>query len=149
MKNFYLLISFLASVLLVACQSSSQRDESKTEGSQDTTVSGNDTTAKTTTKKMTPAEELLTKSIKFHDPDGNWAKFNAQLTLASERPNGPTRTRLVTINNTDGSFLMKTKRDSLEIEQGIANDSCFAKINGLAKLDTTQQKKYRLVTDKK
>jgi len=142
MKNFYLYTLCFIFMALSACQPSKKNESNENQDSVTTNTESTDTS--TVAKKLSPAEELLEKSIQYHDPQGNWAKFNSSLTLASERPNGPTSMRYVTINNTNGGFIMKTNRDSLKLEQGIANDSCYAKINGEMASDTAEIKKYRL-----
>jgi len=142
MKNLYLYTLCFLLITASACQPNKNNESNK---NQDTTTNSTESTdASTVAKTLSPAEELLEKSIQYHDPQGNWPKFNAALNLASERPNGPTRMRYVTINNTNGGFTMQTERDSLKLEQGIANDSCYAKINGEVASDTAKIKKYRL-----
>ena len=38
------------------------------------------------------AQELLDKSIAFHDPDGKWANFKGSFTIHMETPKRPART---------------------------------------------------------
>ena len=41
------------------------------------------------------AEELLDRSIAYHDPQGKWASFQAEFTVEMETPNRPKRTTLL------------------------------------------------------
>lgn len=54
-------------------------------------------------QRMT-AEEILEKSIQYHDPKGEWNNFNHEMTFVSERPNGPDRNSVATIDNSKGYF---------------------------------------------
>ena len=143
MKKNYLNLLFLGLLVLVACQPNEQNQQ-KQDQNEDSSKAKANSVDPSDTKKQSPAEALLDKSIRYHDPQGNWPKLNAMLILASERPDGSTRMRYVSLDNAKGGFIMKTKQDSVKLEQGIANDSCFAKMNGVVVTDTAQLNKYRL-----
>jgi len=50
------------------------------------------------------AEELLNRSIQFHDPMGRWATAEMELVIEMQIPDRPSRVSKVTINNEKGSF---------------------------------------------
>lgn len=50
------------------------------------------------------AQELLDKSIQFHDPMGRWQTSEMEMVLKMETPNRPGRTSLINIDNSKGSF---------------------------------------------
>lgn len=50
------------------------------------------------------ATAILEKSIQYHDPKGQWSSFNHIMEFVSERPNGPDRKSMVTIDNSRGYF---------------------------------------------
>lgn len=67
------------------------------------------------------AEQILNKSLKYHDPKGDWKNFNRQLNFVSERPSGADRKSTVFINNNKGLFELKEEDNNM----GIVMDSCF------------------------
>lgn len=139
MKKIYaVFISLFFLLGMISCQSKKKNNQTSVDSSQ------NQQTPVSSSAPLSPAEELLEKSIKFHDPADNWAKFDATLTLVGERPNGSSRTTQVSFNNVKETFVMKSVRDSLQLEQALIKDSCIIKVNGSTSISDEQQKKYRL-----
>ncbi len=68
------------------------------------------------------ADEVLTKSLKYHDPNGEWKLFNRQLSFVSERPNDPDRKSMATINNSTGLFELDEENNHM----AILLDSCIS-----------------------
>ncbi len=89
-------------------------------------------------------QELLAKTIEFHDPNGNWADFSANLQMTETRPNGTDRSSVISINNTTGDFKVEGKSDSLMITRGVKSDSCYVLVNGSASFDEALVEQYRL-----
>lgn len=137
MKHSYFVLSLILFVFTF-CE-----PKKGNETTQDSLVSEKNTPV-TQEESLSAAQKLLEKSIKFHDPESNWAKFNSKLMVTSKRPNGSTRRSYLEMNNSSGLFMLREVRDSAKVEQGVINDSCVAKINGVAVKDSTQQAKYRL-----
>lgn len=50
------------------------------------------------------ADELLKRSMAFHDPDGKWTKCKFTLVIDMEMPGRPMRTSKVVIDNEKGNF---------------------------------------------
>lgn len=44
------------------------------------------------------AQELLDKSIAYHDPDGKWANFKGSFTIKMETPKRPVRTTKIELD---------------------------------------------------
>lgn len=61
------------------------------------------------------ASAVLEKSIQYHDPDKKWSTFNHTMEFLSERPNGPDRKSIVTINNNKGYFKLQEKDNDMSI----------------------------------
>jgi len=61
------------------------------------------------------ASDVLEKSIKYHDPKGEWGSFNFQMEFLSERPNGPDRNSMVIINNNTGYFKLEESKNNMVI----------------------------------
>ncbi len=66
-------------------------------------------------------EEILDRSIRFHDPENQWNSLNAVLEFVEEGSAGPRETT-VWINNNEGYF--RVRRGSSE-DHGMVQDSCF------------------------
>ena len=89
-------------------------------------------------------QELLAKTIEFHDPNGHWSAFVSNLKMTETRPNGTDRSSVISINNLTGDFKVEGKSDSLMITRGVKNDSCYVLVNGSASFDEALVKQYRL-----
>ncbi len=61
------------------------------------------------------AQQVLKKSIQYHDPKGTWRSFSHQLEFLSERPSGPDRKSSVTIDNSRGFFQLEEDGNSMAI----------------------------------
>lgn len=67
------------------------------------------------------SREILSRSIAYHDPNGEWATFQATLTFNETRPNGPDRKTVAEFDN-DKSFFRLNRNDK-EIYR-IEGDKC-------------------------
>ncbi|MEN8788954.1 MAG: DUF6503 family protein [Flavobacteriaceae bacterium] len=76
------------------------------------------------------AEQILKKSIAYHDPGGRWPVFEDSLEILLETPDATTRLSTIYIDNQSGSFYVKANRDSNTVEYGLGKDSCLVKWNG-------------------
>jgi len=76
------------------------------------------------------AEQLLEKSIAYHDPEVRWMAFQDSLEISLETPDAPVRRSTIYIDNQSGSFYVKANRDSNSVEYGVGKDSCLVKWNG-------------------
>jgi len=57
-------------------------------------------------------DELLKRSISFHDPNGQWAKIRMELVIDQEMPDGSVRPSNVILDNIAGEFELSFIRDS-------------------------------------
>ena len=70
------------------------------------------------------AEELLNRSIAFHDPSGQWDMTDIEMVLSMESPSRPSRASKVNISNQRGTFkLSYVNRGHLISYEVDANDS--------------------------
>ncbi len=90
------------------------------------------------------AEELLAKSIAYHDPDGNWSKFKGSFTVITERPNGPKRTAEIIIDMTEDLFYIKSLKEGKTTEYTVRGDECEIAFNGESDLSEEVLKENRL-----
>ncbi len=70
------------------------------------------------------AEEIVKKSIAYHDPNDNWKNFSYQLELSAEIADGSIRFSTIEIDNRRGYFRYIDKERDIDV--GIVMDSCFA-----------------------
>lgn len=87
--------------------------------------------------------ELLQKSIKYHDPKGEWEGFRGTLNLTETRPNGPDRTTTVLLDNSTSFFRLDQTRDGEMIMRAEENDGCHHSIKG-KELDEGLVEKFKL-----
>jgi hypothetical protein len=62
-------------------------------------------------------DELLEKSIQFHDPNGNWERFEGALFVTMETPKATARKRTVQNAVTQESRTVATNNSGLSIDQ--------------------------------
>jgi uncharacterized protein DUF6503 len=76
------------------------------------------------------SEELLQKSIDFHDPQGKWGNIDLTLVIDMVSPRRSTRTSKVSINNGEGTFELRSINNGIESVSRIdALDSCSFTVN--------------------
>lgn len=71
------------------------------------------------------ANELLNKTISYHDPNSQWNTFNGKLLITMETPNNSGRASEIDINLPEEYFKLNTKRDSTSITYILDKDSCI------------------------
>tara|TARA_B110000971_G_scaffold140664_1_gene143786 strand:+ start:249 stop:956 length:708 start_codon:yes stop_codon:yes gene_type:complete len=89
-------------------------------------------------------DELLEKSINFHDPTRNWETFHGELIVTMETPNGVPRKSSIRINLPEQYFSVKTIRDTITTTYTIRKRDCNIAINGNENPSEEQIKKFSL-----
>ena len=98
----------------------------------------------TTSCNQTPdGDALLTKSIAYHDPEGNWAQFKGALTIELTTPEQPVRISELTLNLPENRFTAKTTRDTIVTYREFFKDSCTFLLNGRSNLSTEEIETHR------
>jgi len=91
------------------------------------------------------AKELLIKSIKKHDPNGNWHKLKASFNMKIERSNQPTRLFYVSLNNKKGHFMYGVNSDTATFSQSFSPPDVFSyQLNGSTNISPDSLNKYGL-----
>ena len=75
-------------------------------------------------------QELLTKSIRYHDPNGNWETFDGTLEITMETPNNANRVSTIKINLPKEYFYVKATRDGKTTEYTVEKNECKIAFNG-------------------
>ena len=99
------------------------------------------------TNGPTPAEELLGRSIAYHDPGDVWKSKQLTVTLESARPNGETRIFEIEVENTAGRFDMRVEWGGKLLEFVCAEDDCVATVDGSEDVSPEDMEKYVLERD--
>tara|TARA_B100000768_G_C11260563_1_gene368600 strand:+ start:760 stop:1485 length:726 start_codon:yes stop_codon:yes gene_type:complete len=89
-------------------------------------------------------EELINKSIKYHDPNNNWETFSGELNITTETPTKAPRVSSIFIDIPKEYFKNEYRMDSNIIKQEIRNDSCKVSFNGSFDFSEEEENKYRL-----
>ncbi|PHN05591.1 DUF6503 family protein [Flavilitoribacter nigricans] len=94
------------------------------------------------------AETLLERSIKYHDPKGQWGKTPMTLNLKETRPGGSDRTTTIGIDLKKQTFRLDQMREGNQLVYNIAMDDCTYELNGNSDISPEDLEKYRLNCDR-
>lgn len=94
-----------------------------------------------------PGQQLLDKTIAYHDPEGKWSSLKAHLYLSSTDTAGKEAPFELEIDNTAGYFSHITRADGKEIVKGLSNGKEFYLINGKSEISEEDRKKYELTPE--
>ena len=75
-------------------------------------------------------QELLEKSIKYHDPKGKWEKAKLTFDLKQDSPDRPQRLTTFKINNKKNTFWQKDVSGENTVIRSLGKDSCELSLNG-------------------
>ncbi len=89
-------------------------------------------------------QQLLEKSIKYHDPKDKWDKFKGTLPMKETRPNGAGRQSILKLDNKKDYFYLDQNREGYRIEKMVTNDVCSYKVNGSSTVADSLVQKFRL-----
>ena len=89
-------------------------------------------------------QELLEKSIQYHDPKDKWATFKGTLPLTETRPNGADRKSILKLDNKKDYFYLNQNRAGYSIEKMVEQDVCTYKVNGSTAVPDSLVQKFRL-----
>lgn len=92
--------------------------------------------------------ELLEKAINFHDPNRQWQNLIVQLTFAQENPEKGQYARIVSIDNSKGTFSFFQKDSEKTLDYSFENNNCKIKLNGSLSFTREEAEKYRLNCDR-
>ncbi|ARV06737.1 hypothetical protein BTO04_08545 [Polaribacter sp. SA4-10] len=89
-------------------------------------------------------DELLEKSIQFHDPNNNWATFEGAFFVTMETPEKSARKSSIRINLPKEHFSVKAIRDTIVTEYTVDKGACSIAINGNTDPSEALKKKHNL-----
>ena len=94
------------------------------------------------------AEEVLARSIDYHDPQGLWAGSRFRLEIRETRPEGPDRKTRLQFDNSQNAFEYLSHRDGVVIEGLMADGECVITLNGSLDFSDEEREKYRLTCER-
>lgn len=90
------------------------------------------------------SEELLQKSIEYHDPNNNWPSFNGEFTVTMETPNNSDRKSDVKINLPAEGFKLTVKKEQNIQEYILDGRECQLRLNGSEEISESERKTFNL-----
>ncbi len=92
--------------------------------------------------------QLLDKSIKYHDPQGNWDTFKGQLFITMKTPDSGDRLSKLTIDLPNQYFRLVAKKDNIITEQILEKGSCKLLLNGSETVSEDDVTKHKLTCER-
>lgn len=95
------------------------------------------------TQKIT-GDELLEKSIQFHDPNNNWETFEGELFVTMETPKRTPRKSSIQIDLPKQYFSVEAKRDTIITKHVVSKEECSFLMNGNTAPSGALKEQYNL-----
>ncbi len=89
-------------------------------------------------------EQLLEKTIAFHDPGGNWETFSGTLNVTMETPKASPRKSTIVIDLPKEHFEVTARRDTNTTKYSITKGACTITFNGETNISEEIKKKNNL-----
>ncbi len=90
-------------------------------------------------------KELLSKTIAYHDPKGNWKNFHQKLYFHAKEPQDTAIYEQVFLDNRVSFFGHTSKIDGKLVEKGILDTMYFSRVDGDTAMTLEVRKKSRLM----
>ena len=98
----------------------------------------------TTVGQILSAEQLLEKSIAYHDPNGHWTSFNGELRITMETPSRPLRKTTLEIDFTKQYFKSTVVQDGVTTQAELHREKCKHWFENSQSFSNEIAKKHRL-----
>ena len=118
-------------VLLTGCAPTPATDLAELDGSRD----------------LTSAEELLNRSVAYHDPKGLWATEPLEFSILSSRPDGRRDNIRIRVETRAGLFRCRMERGGDVVEYESQGEEWSARLNGSTEISEADKEKFRLTRD--
>ena len=90
------------------------------------------------------AQELLDKSIAYHDPEGKWANFKGGFTVQMETPKRPVRTTKIELDFSQQYFKCEVERGGVKTTAEWKAGQCAHRLEGSTTFTVAQAKEHGL-----
>ncbi len=94
------------------------------------------------------AEQLLDKTIAFHDPNGNWKTFDGSFKVLMKSPSSSDRLSTITLNAPKQQFSLEVEKDDDSYGYHFEKGNCTAFLNGSTEISEEDKKAYRLTCER-
>ncbi len=91
--------------------------------------------------------ELLEKTINYHDPNGNWKTFSDEITVVMTTPNSSKRTSIISIDLPQQYFSVTATKDTVTTTYTLDKGKCQMKYHGKV-LDSAEAKEKKMTCDR-
>ena len=88
--------------------------------------------------------QLLEKAIQYHDPDGNWSKFQGHFLVIMDSPKRPQRKSDISLDLPQSYFKLTAERAGTTTTYILEKDSCSLALNGSTKFTTEEAEASQL-----
>jgi len=99
-------------------------------------------------RQLMTSEELLSKSITYHDPENNWNKLDATFEFKTVMADQSERKRTVRINNKKSEFIFESNYEEGRLEYKVKKGQGVAMWNGKTIIPKEEAEKYRISDDR-
>jgi hypothetical protein len=79
--------------------------------------------------------EVLSRTLAYHDPDGDWMAQRVTLRIETGYADGKTRIRLATVDYATADYHDRVERDGHVLEQKIRGNDCELLVDGSTEVD--------------
>lgn len=94
--------------------------------------------------QTTNAEEILSKSIRYHDPQGVWGNYRGSFTVIMESPGRENRLSDIYMDQPASLFRLEMTQGDVVKTYEIDGDSCELRFNGSPEISDEIAEKHRL-----
>lgn len=88
--------------------------------------------------------ELLKRAIEYHDPNGNWSRFNGSFQVTMKSPNTSDRVSTIYLNVPASEFSLEVKKDNDLYRYDIKDNECNITLNGNNTISQKDRERLRL-----
>ncbi len=94
------------------------------------------------------ADEVLQKSIAYHDPQGEWGHFSGAFSIRMETPDNPDRQSYIRIDQPRSFFGIRIRKEGQETELELNRGNCHLRYNGSLTFSEELAKKHQLTCER-
>lgn len=94
------------------------------------------------------ANQVLERSMKFHDPNKTWDKKPIHFTLTETRPGGSDRTTILNMDLSQSKFELIQRRNDDLISYSFTSDSLQTEVNGSSEISEDLRQQLNISNDR-
>ena len=98
-------------------------------------------------EEIVTSEDLLNKSIAYHDPNNKWETFQGEIKYSLTYADSSKREGDILFDFPNSRFEMNDTKDSIRTYSELDKDQCHATLNGSEEFTQEQAEQYRLTCD--